>query len=154
MYNTMVSYLYTLWNDHHNKSNNIIITLNRHNSCQHSGKESVHQYRRLKRHEFDPWVRKISWRKKWQATPVFLLEKFHGQRSLEGYSPWGRKESYTTERQSKGDSVSERMCMSIRRQAGGGENVSQTRYVCAAWEAWGVRAPLVVTWDGEGSPQE
>ena len=70
-----------------------------------------------------------------EPTAVFLLEKFHGQRSLEGYSPWGRKESYTTERQSKGDSVSERMCMSIRRQAGGGENVSQTRYVCAAWEA-------------------
>jgi len=57
-----------------------VITLNRHNSCQHSGKESAYQYRRLKRREFDPWVRKISWRKKWQATPGFLLEKFHGQR--------------------------------------------------------------------------
>ena len=46
---------------------------------------------------FDPWVRKISWRKKWQPTPVFLLGKSHGQRTLEGYSPWGRKKSDTTE---------------------------------------------------------
>ena len=30
-------------------------------------------------------------------TPVFLPGKFHGQRSLVGYSPWGRKESDTTE---------------------------------------------------------
>ena len=32
-------------------------------------------------------------RRKWQPTPVFLTGKFHGQRSLVGYSPWGRKES-------------------------------------------------------------
>ena len=31
------------------------------------------------------------------ATPVFLSGKFHGQRSLEGYIPWGHKESNTTE---------------------------------------------------------
>ena len=41
------------------------------------------------RHEFDPWVRKIPWRRKWQPTPVFLPGKSHGQRSLGGYSPWG-----------------------------------------------------------------
>ena len=34
---------------------------------------------------------------KWQPTPVFLTGKSHGQRSLVGYSPWGRKESDTTE---------------------------------------------------------
>ena len=28
-----------------------------------------------------PWVAKIPWRKKWQPTPIFLLGKFHGQRS-------------------------------------------------------------------------
>ena len=39
----------------------------------------------------DPGVRTIPWRKKWQPTPVFLPEKFHGQRSLAGYSPWGQK---------------------------------------------------------------
>ena len=38
------------------------------------------------------------WRRKWQPTPVFLPGEFHGQRSLVGYSPWGRKESDTTER--------------------------------------------------------
>ena len=37
------------------------------------------------------------WRRKWQPTPVFLPGKFHGQRSLVVYSPWGRKESDTTE---------------------------------------------------------
>ena len=41
------------------------------------------------------WVRKILWRRKWQPTPVFLPGKSHGQRSLVGYSPWGRKESDT-----------------------------------------------------------
>ena len=34
---------------------------------------------------------KIPWRRKWQPTPIFLPEKSHGQRSLERYSPWGRK---------------------------------------------------------------
>ena len=37
------------------------------------------------------------WNRKWQPTPIFLLRKFHGQRSLEGFSPWGRKELNTTE---------------------------------------------------------
>ena len=41
---------------------------------------------------FDSWVRKIPWRRKWQATSVFLPWKSHGQRSLAGYSPWGCKE--------------------------------------------------------------
>jgi len=39
----------------------------------------------------------IPWRRKWQSTPVLLPGKSHGQRSLVGYSPWGRKESDTTE---------------------------------------------------------
>ena len=37
------------------------------------------------------------WRREWQSTPVFLLGESHGQRSLAGYSPWGCKESDTTE---------------------------------------------------------
>ena len=45
---------------------------------------------------FNPWVRKIPWRRKWQLTPVFLPRKSHGQRSLEGYGPWGRKELHMT----------------------------------------------------------
>ena len=46
---------------------------------------------------FNPWIRKIPWRRKWQPTPVLLPGKSHGRRSLVGYSPWGRKESDTTE---------------------------------------------------------
>ena len=49
------------------------------------------------RPRFDPWVRKMPWRRKWQPTPVLLPGKFHGWRSLVGYSPWGRKESDMTE---------------------------------------------------------
>ena len=52
---------------------------------------------RCKRCRFDPWVRKIPWRRTWQPTPVFLPGESHGQRSLEGYSPWGHRESDTTE---------------------------------------------------------
>ena len=42
---------------------------------------------------FNLWVGKISWRRKWQPTPVLLPGKSHGHRSLVGYSPWCRKES-------------------------------------------------------------
>ena len=41
---------------------------------------------------FDSWVRKISWRRNWQPTPVFLPGKSYGQRSLAGCSSWGQKE--------------------------------------------------------------
>ena len=51
-----------------------------------SGKEHTCQCRRYKRRGFNPWVRKISWRRAWQPTPVFLLGESHGQRSLAGYS--------------------------------------------------------------------
>ena len=50
-----------------------------------------------RRPRFNPWIGKILWRRKWQPTPVFLPGKSYGQRSLAGYSPWGRKESDTTE---------------------------------------------------------
>ena len=36
---------------------------------------------------FDSWIGKIPWSRKWEPTPVFLLGKSHGQRSLAGYSP-------------------------------------------------------------------
>ena len=51
-----------------------------------SGKEPACQCRRRKRYRFDPWVRKISQRRAWQPTPVFLPLKSHEQRSLAGYS--------------------------------------------------------------------
>ena len=50
-----------------------------------------------KRPEFDPWIWKIPWSRKWQPTPVFLPGKFHGQKRLVRYSPWGRKELDMTE---------------------------------------------------------
>ena len=59
------------------------------------GEESACQCRR---HGFDPWVGKIPCRRKWHTSPVFLPGKFHGQRSLVGYSPWGHKTSDVTER--------------------------------------------------------
>ena len=37
------------------------------------------------------------WRRELQSTPVFVPRKFHGQRSLVGYSPWGLEELDTTE---------------------------------------------------------
>jgi len=51
----------------------------------------------MHRSRFDLWVRKIPWRRVWQPTPVFLPGKSHGQRSPEGYSPQGCKESDMTE---------------------------------------------------------
>ena len=50
-----------------------------------------------RRPRFDPWFWRIPWRRKRQPTPVLLPWKSHKQRSLEGYSPWSRKESDTTE---------------------------------------------------------
>ena len=47
---------------------------------------------------FDPWIGKVPRRRDWQPPPVFLPAESYGQRSLEGCSPWGHKESGTTER--------------------------------------------------------
>ena len=50
----------------------------------------------------ETWVPSLGWEdpleKEWQPTPVLLPGKFHGLRSLVGYSPWDHKESDTTER--------------------------------------------------------
>ena len=58
-----------------------------------SGSSQVAQWQRIHlqqgRCEFDPWIRKIPWRRKWQPTPVFLPGEFHGQRNLVGCSQWG-----------------------------------------------------------------
>ena len=64
----------------------------------HSDKEPSCQCRR---HRFDPWVRKIPWRRKWQPTPLFLPGKPHGQRNLSGYSLWCCKESDITKHASE-----------------------------------------------------
>ena len=59
------------------------------------------QFRSLWSHGFDPWVRKIPWRRKWQPIPIFSPGKSHGQRSLVDYSPWSHKESDKTEQAHK-----------------------------------------------------
>ena len=62
-----------------------------------SGEEPSCQCRRLKRLGFLPLIRKTPWRRAWQPTPAFLPRESHGQRSLVGYGPKGRKELDTTE---------------------------------------------------------
>ena len=47
---------------------------------------------------FDLWVGKIPWRREMLPASVFWPREFHGQRSLAGYSPWGRKELDMSER--------------------------------------------------------
>ena len=62
-----------------------------------SGKEPTCQCRKCKRYGFDPWVRKIPWRRAWQPSPVFFPGKSYGKKSLVDYSTWGPKESDMTE---------------------------------------------------------
>ena len=52
-----------------------------------SGKESAFQCRRDRRHSFDPWVRKIPWRRKWQSTPVCGVTKSQTWLSTIGLQP-------------------------------------------------------------------
>ena len=56
-----------------------------------SGKGATYQFRRHKKHEFDPWVKKIPLSREQHSTPAILPEEFYGQRSLVGYSPWVAK---------------------------------------------------------------
>ena len=49
------------------------------------------------RPRYNPGVGKISWRREWLPTPIFLPGEFHGQRSLVGHSLWGHRDSNTTE---------------------------------------------------------
>ena len=58
----------------------------------------VENHLQYRRPGFDPWVRKIPWRKERLPTAVILPREFHGQRSLVGYSPQGHKELDPTER--------------------------------------------------------
>ena len=54
----------------------------------------------LRRYGFNPWVRKMPWRRAWQPTPVFWPGEFYGL-----YSPWGVKQSDRTERLSLSESA-------------------------------------------------
>ena len=51
----------------------------------------------IKRHNFNPWIRKIPWRRNGNPFQYSCLENPHGQKSLVSYSPYGRKELDMTE---------------------------------------------------------
>ena len=68
---------YSLWllkNSYFFKFNYTHINYYRASQPYKGGKESTCQCRRHRRSGFDPWVRKIPWRRKWQPTPVSCLE--------------------------------------------------------------------------------
>ena len=67
------------------------------NVCMMEGFRKLNFRVRIRTSVFHPWVKKIPWSRKWQPAVVFLLGKFHRQRSLSGYSPSSCKESDTTE---------------------------------------------------------
>ena len=89
----------------------------RHWRASQVGKGFTCQFRRLKRHRFNLWVRSIPWSRKWQPTPVFLPGEFHGQRRLADYNPWGHKESDMTE------------WLNIQRHRNPGLHVRNTKFV-------------------------
>ena len=89
-----------------------------------SGKESACQSRKCR---FDPWVWKIPWNRKWLPTPVFLPGKFHGQKSLVGYSSWGHKESDMTEQLS---TILHRNGMVSKL---GSEDISMNKFLHSKW---------------------
>ena len=53
--------------------------------------QSVKKLPAVQETRFNPWFRKMPWRRKWQPTPVFLPGEPHGQGNLAGYSPWCHK---------------------------------------------------------------
>ena len=65
----------------------------------------------MRRSWFDPWVRKIPWRREWLSTPVFWPGEFHGQ-----YSPWGLKESDMSEPLSLSLSAREKLQEDVKHQ--------------------------------------
>ena len=52
----------------------------------------MHCFLKVQKQRYPLLSNTIHWRRKWQHTPVFLPGKFHGQKNLEGYIPWGCKE--------------------------------------------------------------
>ena len=94
------------------------------------GKESAWQCRKYKRCAFNPWVRNIPWRRKWQPIPVLLLGKSHGQKSLVGYSPWGHRVGH---RSAQHTHARMHAHMHARTRASSGCNVWTARRQLAIW---------------------
>ena len=80
----------------------ITVYINIKAACEASGKEPTCK---CKRCGFNPFSRKIPWRREWQPTPAFLPGEFHGQRSLAVYSPGGHKELNMTEGQTLSQTI-------------------------------------------------
>ena len=62
-----------------------------------SGEESTCQCKSHRRHGFDHWIKKISWRRKWQLALIFLPGEFHEQRTWWRATAHGVTESGPTE---------------------------------------------------------
>ena len=76
---------------------------------------------------FNPWVRKIPWRREWQPTPVFLPGEFHGQRRLRGLQSIGSE---------KESDVIERLTLSL---GWGRQGIWTQGWSCAQLHWWGMR---------------
>ena len=98
-----------------------------------SSKESACNAGDTGRLGFSPWVGKIPGRRKWQPTPVFSPVKFHGLRSLAGYSPWGCKELVTTPRipsfLSYHKDLQNRLCYEMTTESDSVSTISPTTYL-------------------------
>ena len=90
----------------------------------------------MRRPGFNPWVGKIPWGRAWKPTPVLCLNSPHGQRSLVDYSPWGRKESDTTEQ------LSTNLHVHMSREFG---NMGQSCRVCRT-NIWSLMEGGSVCW--------
>ena len=113
-YNCLFTCLYFLLHCYNKRTKNWYLFIHLPISVGYLGGSVVKnppcQCRRLRRLRFHPWVRKIPWSREWQPTAVFLPGEFPKQRSLADYSPWGRKESVTTERLTLSQTLCEVVC--------------------------------------------
>ena len=87
----------------------------------------------------------VIWRRKWQPTPAFLPGESHGQRSLVGYCPWGRRESDTTEWLSLTHSFT--LNIGLIRWLSGNESACQVRRCRrCGFKSWVRKIPWRVKW--------
>ena len=119
-----------------------------------SGKEFTFQCRRGRKCGFDPWVGKITWRRQWQPTPVFLPGESHGQRKPNGLQSVGSQRV-------RHDWATECACASIPTKNDLMETVSVRKAVLYgtehqridAFELWCWRRLLTVPWTARRSNQ-
>ena len=88
-----------------------------------SSKESAYQSRRC---TFDFWVGRITCKRKWQRTPIFLPGKSHEQGSLAGYSPWAHRVGH--------DRVTEYVCIVVAQTVKRLSTMRETQVRPVGWE--------------------